>query len=74
MVGRALERAGGTAVVEALPDGKATQLGRRFDGVELSGGQWQKLALARSEMRRRPLLLVLDEPTASLAAQARGYQ
>ncbi|MDP9352844.1 MAG: ATP-binding cassette domain-containing protein, partial [Chloroflexota bacterium] len=39
-------------------------------GVELSGGQWQKLALGRAMMREWPLLLVLDEPTASLDAQA----
>jgi ATP-binding cassette subfamily B protein len=47
-----------------------TQLGRSFDGgVELSGGQWQKLALGRAMMRETPLLLVLDEPTSSLDAE-----
>jgi ATP-binding cassette subfamily B protein len=45
-----------------------TQLGRRFDGVELSEGQWQRTALARASMRHDPLLFVLDEPTASLDA------
>jgi len=45
----------------------STQLGRDFDGgVDVSLGQWQKLALGRAMMRRSPLLLVLDEPTASL--------
>ncbi len=49
-----------------LPDGEATQLGSEFGGIELSEGQWQKVALARSCMRAEPLLFVLDEPTASL--------
>ena len=65
----ALARAAAADVVHALPDGLATQLGREFgEGVELSIGQWQKLALGRSMMRPDPLLLVLDEPTASLDA------
>ncbi len=65
----ALERAASTDVVASLPDGLETQLGRSFDaGAELSGGQWQKLALARAMMRPSPLLLVLDEPTAALDA------
>jgi ATP-binding cassette subfamily B protein len=58
-------------VLRSLRDGLATQLGTRFeDGVELSGGQWQQLALGRAMMRApaRPLLLVLDEPTAALDA------
>jgi ATP-binding cassette subfamily B protein len=67
------EKAGAAPVLESLPDGFATQLGRTFEGVDLSQGQWQKLALARSQMRRRPLLYVLDEPTASLDA-ASEYQ
>ncbi|MCA1696837.1 MAG: ABC transporter ATP-binding protein/permease, partial [Actinobacteria bacterium] len=66
----ALERAASTNVLPALPDGLDTQLGTSFDsGVELSGGQWQKLALARAMMRPAPLLLVLDEPTAALDAE-----
>ena len=66
---RALALAGGEDLVEGLVDGLATQLGRRVDdGVELSGGQWQKVALGRSMMRESPLLLVLDEPTAALDA------
>jgi len=66
----ALERAASNEVVSALPQGLDTQLGASFDaGVELSGGQWQKLALARAMMRPAPLLLVLDEPTAALDAE-----
>jgi len=66
---KAVGQGGADDVVAALPEGLATPLGRSFaDGQELSGGQWQKLALARSMMREAPLLLVLDEPTASLDA------
>ncbi|MER5495745.1 ABC transporter ATP-binding protein [Streptomyces sp. NPDC002466] len=54
-------------IVEKLPDGLDTRLGRSFDdGTELSGGQWQRLALGRARMRRSPSLLVLDEPTAAI--------
>lgn len=63
----ALGRASADEVLDVLPEGLGTQLGRRFDdGHELSTGQWQKLALGRAMMREVPLLLVLDEPTASL--------
>jgi len=70
-VERAVELGGASDVVRELKDGLATQLGRWFnDGVDLSGGQWQRLALARAFMRRGADVLVLDEPTASLDAEA----
>jgi len=57
-------------VIESLPGGMDAQLGKSFvDGVELSGGQWQKLALGRAMMRAEPVLLLLDEPTAALDAE-----
>jgi len=58
-------------VLEALPEGYRTQLGRWFkDGQELSGGQWQKVALSRAFMREGADILVLDEPTAAMDAEA----
>lgn len=66
----AVDRAGAGDVVERLPSGLATQLGPAWpSGVDLSFGQWQKLALARGFMRDEPLLLILDEPTAALDAE-----
>ena len=63
----ALGRAGSTELLDDLPNGWDTQLGRSFDdGIELSGGQWQKVAVARSMMRTSPLVLALDEPTSAL--------
>jgi ATP-binding cassette subfamily B protein len=57
--------------IETLPAGYHTQLGKWFrDGRELSGGQWQKIALSRAFMRTRADILVLDEPTAAMDAQA----
>lgn len=68
--GRAVDRAGANDVVEQLAHGLDTQLGPTWDeGVEVSFGQWQKLALARGFMREEPLLLILDEPTAALDAE-----
>jgi ATP-binding cassette subfamily B protein len=66
----AVERGGAADVVEQLARGLETQLGPTWpEGVEISFGQWQKLSLARGFMRERPLLLVLDEPTAALDAE-----
>jgi ABC-type multidrug transport system fused ATPase/permease subunit len=57
--------------IEKMPDGFNTQLGRWFKGgQELSGGQWQKIALSRAFMRSRADILVLDEPTAAMDAEA----
>lgn len=69
-VSLAVNRAGADDVVEHLLAGLDTQLGPTWpDGVEVSFGQWQKLAIARGFMRESPLLLVLDEPTAALDAE-----
>ena len=66
----AIARAGADDVVVRLAAGLETQLGPTWpDGVEVSFGQWQKLALARGFMRDQPLVLVLDEPTAALDAE-----
>jgi ATP-binding cassette subfamily B protein len=66
----AVGRAGADDVVERLEEGLDTQLGSTWPGgAEISFGQWQKLALARGFMRDKPLLLVLDEPTAALDAE-----
>lgn len=59
------------AFIGALPGGYRTQLGKWFkEGRELSGGQWQKIALSRAFMRTSADILVLDEPTAAMDAQA----
>jgi ATP-binding cassette subfamily B protein len=69
-VSAAVGRAGADDVVDRLPRGLSTQLGPTWPGgVDVSFGQWQKLALARGFMRDRPLLRVLDEPTAALDAE-----
>ncbi len=66
----AVGRAGAEDVIGKLSSGLATQLGATWpEGVEVSFGQWQKLALARGFMRDAPLVLVLDEPTAALDAE-----
>lgn len=57
--------------IEKMPEGYNTQLGRWFKGgQELSGGQWQKIALSRAFMRSQADILVLDEPTAAMDAEA----
>lgn len=57
--------------ISELPAGYQTQLGRWFkDGRELSGGQWQKIALARAFMRSQADILILDEPTSAMDAKA----
>jgi ATP-binding cassette subfamily B protein len=72
-MGRAIEWAGATDVIAALPDGLATVLSSRYSGgVDLSGGQWQRIALARAlfAVQAGASVLVLDEPTAQLDARA----
>ncbi len=64
------KRAGADERIERLPSGYDSPLGRWFDqGVSLSGGEWQKIALARAFLREAPIL-ILDEPTSALDAQA----
>jgi ATP-binding cassette subfamily B protein len=66
----AVRRAGLADVVAALPDGYRTHLGPEFiGGIDLSGGQWQRLALARAFFRQAPIV-ILDEPTAALDPRA----
>jgi ATP-binding cassette subfamily B protein len=70
-ISRAVDRGGARQLVDSLSGGIEAQLGRWFqDGAELSGGQWQKIALARAFMREEADILVLDEPTAALDAEA----
>jgi ATP-binding cassette subfamily B protein len=70
---RAIAWAGATEVIAALPDGLATVLSSRYSGgVDLSGGQWQRIALARAlfAVQAGASVLVLDEPTAQLDVRA----
>ena len=67
----AAEKGTARPFIEAMPEGFNTQLGRWFKGgQELSGGQWQKIALSRAFMRTGADILVLDEPTAAMDAEA----
>jgi ATP-binding cassette subfamily B protein len=70
LVEQSASKSGADGVIKRLPKGYDTTLGRWFDeGYQLSGGEWQKVALARAFMRDAEIL-VLDEPTASLDARA----
>jgi len=67
----ASKQAGSDELIANLPEGYDTALGKWFDaGVNLSGGEWQKVALARAFMREDARILLLDEPTSALDAQA----
>src|SRR5205085_4056692 len=65
----AAQKGGAASLIEELPHAYATRLGDQFGGVNLSGGQWQKIALSRAFMRRAQLL-ILDEPTEALDVHA----
>ena len=72
-IAEAARRGGAAGVVEALPKGYDTVLGGWFEaGHEISAGQWQKLAVARAFMREDAEVLILDEPTAAIDAEARA--
>jgi ATP-binding cassette, subfamily B, bacterial len=68
-IARAAEEGGSASMIARLADGYATRLGKEFGGTDLSGGEWQKLALSRAFMRDADLL-ILDEPTAALDVRA----
>jgi ATP-binding cassette subfamily B protein len=68
-VWEALRAAHAAGMVQLMPDGLDQQLGEQFGGVGISGGQWQRLALARIHLRDSPVW-VLDEPTSAIDAEA----
>jgi ATP-binding cassette subfamily B protein len=68
---KAVERGGVNSFLPDLPKGLDSHLGRWFkEGTELSGGQWQKVALSRAFIREEANILILDEPTAALDSEA----
>ena len=70
-VDRAVDRGGARTVVDRLPGGLDAHVGKTYaTGAELSGGQWQRLSIARGMMPHAPLCLILDEPTAALDPEA----
>lgn len=70
-IDRAVQRVGADEILKGMNDGLDTMLGRWFsNGVDLSGGQWQKIALARAFVREEADILILDEPTSALDAEA----
>ncbi len=69
-IAEAAEKSQANSLAASLPLGYQQMLGRRFEGgIELSGGEWQKIALARAYMRKAQII-ILDEPTAALDARA----
>ena len=69
-IDRVVDATGIRSLIDAMPQGYQTLLGRRFGVYDLSGGMWQKIALARAFTREEAALLILDEPTAALDARA----